>query len=88
VFGPLPAEDAAWVAERSELTAECVGEAVAQEAEAHRSHRKPLSSEFIGSLLDIPPCADGKYSAVDQRVRRAILRIREHLAKADEERDE
>lgn len=87
VFGPLPPEDAAWVAERSGLTADRVAEAVAQEAEAHRAHRKPLSSEFIGSLLDIAPCADGKYSTVDQRVRRAILRIREYLAEVDEERD-
>jgi DNA-directed RNA polymerase specialized sigma24 family protein len=88
VFGPLAAEDAGWVAERSGLTADRVAEVIARESEAHRSHRKPLSSEFIGSLLDIPPCGDGKYSTVDQRVRRAILRIREHLAEAGEEGDE
>ncbi|GIW89994.1 MAG: hypothetical protein KatS3mg109_0426 [Pirellulaceae bacterium] len=85
VFGPLTPEDAAWVAERSGMTAKRVTEAVAREAEMHRSRRKPLSSEFIGSLLGIAPCGDGEYSTVDQRVRRAILRIREQLADAGEE---
>jgi hypothetical protein len=85
VFGPLPAEDAAWVAERSGLTADGVAEVVSQEAESNRTHHKPLSSEFIGTLINIPPCADGRYSTVDQRVRRAIVRIREHLAQAAEE---
>mgnify|MGYP005848732631 CR=1 FL=1 len=80
VFGQLSSEDVAWVAERSGLTAQQVEEAVAQEADAHSSRHKPLSSEFIGFLLNIPPCGDGRYSTVDQRVRRAIVRIREHLA--------
>jgi hypothetical protein len=88
VFGPLPAEDAAWVEERSGQTAGHVAEVVVQEAEANRSHHKPLSSEFIGSLINIPPCADGRYSTVDQRVRRAVIRIRELLAQASEEGDE
>jgi DNA-directed RNA polymerase specialized sigma24 family protein len=88
VFGPLSAEDAAWVAERSGLTVECAAEVVAEEAESNLSHHKPLSSEFIGCMLNIPPCADGRYSTVDQRVRRAIVRIREHLAQAAEEGDE
>ena len=61
---------------------------VAQEAEANRSHEKPLSSEFIGCLINIPPCPDGRYSTVDQRVRRAIVRILEYLAQAGEEGDE
>jgi hypothetical protein len=85
VFGPLPARDAAWVAERSGMTADGVAQAIAHEAEAHSSHQKPLSSEFIGSLINIPPCADGKYSTVDQRVRRAIVRIRDHLAEEGDE---
>jgi DNA-directed RNA polymerase specialized sigma24 family protein len=87
-FGPLALEDAAWVAERSGLTVDRVVEVVAQEVESNRSHHKPLSSEFIGSLLNIPPCGDGRYSTVDQRVRRAIVRIREQLAEAAEEGDE
>ncbi len=85
VFGPLTAEDAAWVAERSGLTVDRVAEVVAKEAEKHRSYKKPLNSEFIGQLLDIRPCADGRYSTVDQRVRRAILRIRELLVEGEEE---
>lgn len=88
VFGPLSAEDAAWAAERSGLTASRLAEVVAHEAEANRSHQKPLSSEFIGSLINIPPCADGRYSTVDQRVRRAVVRIRELLVQASEEGDE
>jgi hypothetical protein len=86
VFGPLSPEDAAWVAERSGLTAEQVGQAVAGEVEANLSRQHPLSSEFIGSLVNIPPCGDGRYSTVDQRVRRAIVRIRELLLATGEGR--
>jgi hypothetical protein len=61
---------------------------ISEEARSNRSHEKPLSSEFIGSLLNISPCADGRYSSVDQRVRRAIMKIREHLAQLAEGADE
>jgi hypothetical protein len=88
VLGPLTATDAAWVADQVGLSVARVTEMVLQEADANRGHQKPLSSEFIGSLLNIPPCTDGRYSTVDQRVRRAIVRIREHLAQAAEERDQ
>lgn len=88
VLGPLSAADAAWVAQRAGLPADQIAELVAAEAESNRSFQKPLSSEFIGSLLNIPPCVDGRYSTVDQRVRRAILKIREHLAQTAEGGDE
>jgi hypothetical protein len=87
-LGPLTATDTAWAADQIGVSAERVAEMVLQEADANRRHQKPLSSEFIGSLLNIPPCTDGRYSTVDQRVRRAIVRIHEHLAKAPGERDE
>lgn len=85
VMGTLSSEDTAWVVERSGLAAEEVTKLVANEADLNRGRQKPLSSEFIGSLLKILPSADGKFSTVDQRVRRAILRIREHLAESAEE---
>lgn len=82
VLGPLDSPDIAWVAAQSGASAGYVAKMIMQEADANRLHQKPLSSEFIGSLLSIPPCADGRYSTVDQRVRRSIVRIRDHLAKA------
>jgi hypothetical protein len=87
VLGPLTARDTAWVADQVGLAVERITEMVLHEADANRRHQKPLSSEFIGSLLNISPCTDGRYSTVDQRVRRAIVRIREHLALAAEETD-
>jgi hypothetical protein len=88
VFGPLSETDAAWVAEKRGLSVGDITLMVLQEASANFHRQKPLSSEFIGSLLNIRPSADGRYSTVDQRVRRTILRIRESLTKAVEERDQ
>ena len=88
VFGPLSGTDEGWVTVQTGLPADRIAEMLLQQADANPRHQKPLSSEFIGSLLNIPPCTDGRYSTVDQRVRRAIVRIREHVAQAAKENEE
>lgn len=87
-MGPLSSSDTAWVAERLGWSPERVTETVASEADSKAGHQKPIRSEFIGLMLGIPPCVDGRYSTVDQRVRRAIVRVREYLAQTSKEGEE
>jgi hypothetical protein len=78
-LGPLLPADAAWVAEALGTTPEAVADAVAREAAAQPDPDRPLSSRFIGRLLGLPPLGNGKYAAVDQRIRRARLLLRQLL---------
>ena len=80
---PVPAEilHVAWppgtrrramVARRSGLTQDAIASIVEQEFESNRERAFPLSSEFIGELMGIPPALSGKNTTVDQRISRAL----------------
>jgi hypothetical protein len=84
-LGPLTDDDANLVAGQTGSTAEEVARRIEQEASRHPDHQMPLSSRFIGTLLGLPPLSNGKYAAVDQRVRRAYDRLRSMLGPAREE---
>jgi hypothetical protein len=81
-LGPLSEEDLHWTANLSGRPAPEVRGAIDAEAGHHRGRRFPLSSAFIGRLLGIEPGPDGRCSTVDQRVRRARLRVRTLVAES------
>jgi DNA-directed RNA polymerase specialized sigma24 family protein len=85
-LGPLPREDLRWIAENCGQSVENVEQAIQGEAQDHQGAEFPLSAEFIGQLLQIPPAADGRFTTVDQRVCRARQRLRAQLASEEESR--
>ena len=82
--GPLASEEEQWISERSSPAGESVARIVDQEFNDHRERKYPLSSEFIGELLGIPPSPTGRNTTVDQRVTRALAKLREILGGGDE----
>ncbi len=83
-LGPLAPEEEQWVARRSGLTQDAIASIVEQEFESNREQAFPLSSEFIGELMGIPPALSGKNTTVDQRISRARARLNEMLGEDDE----
>lgn len=70
-LGPLDTVDVQWIAERTSAPFASVEASILQEANGLSNPDRPLSSQFIGELLGIPPSSQGKYPAVDQRIFRA-----------------
>ena len=75
-LGPLPDADAEWVAESLGWAVGEVEIAIKREWGGQADPDRPLSSRFIGQLLNLPPLSNGTYAAVDQRIRRARILIR------------
>lgn len=76
-LGGLSVADLGWLAQVVELSATEVELLI--DAETISISPRPLSSEFIGGLLQLPPLSNGKFAAVDQRIRRARDLVRQHL---------
>ncbi len=83
-LGPLAPEEEQWVSQRLGLTRDSIASIVEQEFDSNRERAFPLSSEFIGELMGIPPSMSGKNTTVDQRISRARARLKEILGGDDE----
>lgn len=83
--GPLLPEELVWVAEQSGTPVEVVERQIQDELGRRAGAECPLSAEFIGRLLCIPPAADGRFTAVNQRVCRARQQLREQLDPQEEQ---
>lgn len=79
-LGPLSPEDLEFVSRKSGLPPDQIQEELESQARENANRVQPITSETMGILLDLPPDANGKYVAVDQRVRRARTRLRAMLA--------
>lgn len=80
VCGLPTTDDISWIAEQTGMSPREITNLVQDEAADRLEQKYPLSSAFIGGLLGIPATVDGSYAAVDQRVRRALLRLRQSLS--------
>jgi DNA-directed RNA polymerase specialized sigma24 family protein len=78
-LGPLTDEETQWISTQSGTTVAVVTHTIEREFDQNRDRKFPLSSEFIGDLLSIAAAADGRNTAVDQRVSRARRRVRQVL---------
>jgi hypothetical protein len=78
-------EDSHWLAELNQTSTTEVDVVIKREFDANPDAQFPISSALIGALLDLPPDSVGKYSAVDQRVRRACIVLRTILTPNDED---
>lgn len=76
-LGDLPEYDLVWIAELSSLSRQRVEDEIATEAQ--RVFPKSIASEFIGELLQLHCLSNGKYAAVDQRIRRARDIVRQRM---------
>lgn len=76
-LGGLSQVDLAWLARSAAMTVIQVEALIDQETCAISP--RPLSSEFIGGLLQLPPLSNGKSASVDQRIRRARDLVRQYL---------
>ena len=81
-FGPLPPDEEQWVSDRSVLAGESVVRTVDEEFNRNQERTFPLSSEFIGELLGIPPSPTGG-NKVDQRIHRVRIELRKILGGGD-----
>lgn len=82
---PLEESDMKWAADKSEISVEDFKQAVESEGRSEPRKQYPLSSQFVGELLNIPPDVNGKYVTVDQRVRRVREKLKNKLRAAGEE---
>ena len=82
-LGPLLEVDAEWIARSLGWADGEVERAIARELGAQLNPDRPLASRFIGQLLGLPPLSNGKYAAVDQRIRRARILIRKFVQDED-----
>jgi hypothetical protein len=80
-LGPLSDADLQWLANKAGLTPAQVLQAIEPQVQRNRGRRFSLSSAFVGCLLRIESSPDGRCLTIDQRVRRARLRVRALLAK-------
>lgn len=80
VLGPLTDDEADWTARQTGRDASEIRRRIDDSARQTQGREFPLDADFIGQLLNIEPRASGGYhSIIDQRVRRARVRIRELL---------
>lgn len=75
----LQPEDFQWIVERAGWDRQRVLDSLKRAREAHSNKKYPVGSELIGQMTGYSPDANGKFSAVDQAIRRAIMKLREEI---------